>query len=84
MCLDPWNDDMRRKICSFLKEMSVWGARNSLEIGKISEAQYENQKSSIAMFLFSRQILCQDPCRTLGGSYDTTETVKVDGKLKKE
>ena len=44
---------MRRKICSFLKEMSFWGARNSLAVGKISEAQYENQKSSIAMFLFS-------------------------------
>ena len=75
---------MRRKICSFLKEMSVWGARNSLEIGKISEAQYENPKSSIAMFLFPRQILCQGSCRTLEWSYDTTETVKVDGKLKKE
>ena len=75
---------MRRKICSFLKEMSFWGARNSLAVGKISEAQYENQKSSIAMFLFPRQILCQDSCCTLGWSHDTTETVKVDGKLKKE
>ena len=34
------------------------------------------------MFLFPRQILCQDSCCTLGWSYDTTETVKVDGNLK--
>ena len=33
---------------------------------------------------FPRQILCQDSCCTLGWSHDTTETVKVDGKLKKE